>query len=116
MSEIRFTLAAILGMFLLFSTSERAFSFKCQSGEAGQGSCSCKGTADCTDMRHSKMCSGDLECSKGACICTAARVKAPIGGAQSGKVPPDIMRRGVEGEQPTSPAPSEQKEPASQSK
>jgi len=113
MSEIRYTLAAILAVFLLLSTSERAFSFKCQSGTVGQGSCSCSGSNDCTDMRHSKMCSSDLNCSQGACTCTATRVVAPggPGGVQRGPTLPSgaIAPRGIEGEQPTSPAPSEQK-------
>lgn len=117
MSEIiRYTLAAILAMFLLLSISESAFSFKCQSGTVGQGSCSCSGSADCTDMRHSKMCSSDLNCSQGACTCTAARVVAPegTGGVQRGPALPGgaIAPRGIEGEQPTSPPPSGQKDPS----
>jgi len=51
-----------------------AWSFSCQSGTIGQGNCSCSGTADCTDMRHSKMCKTDLSCSQGKCTCTAALV------------------------------------------
>ncbi|ESX82509.1 hypothetical protein X759_05375 [Mesorhizobium sp. LSHC420B00] len=34
-------------------------------------------TADCTDMRHSKMCKGDLNCGSGKCSCTAALVVDP---------------------------------------
>ncbi|MER8403663.1 hypothetical protein [Mesorhizobium sp. M0185] len=57
--------------------ADPAWSFKCQSGTIGQGSCSCSGTADCTDMRHSKMCKGDLNCGSGKCSCTAALVVDP---------------------------------------
>jgi len=62
-----------------------AWSFKCSSGTIGQGTCSCTGTTDCTDMRHSKMCKTDMDCSNGKCSCTAALVADPGTGGTGGK-------------------------------
>ncbi len=111
----RLSLAAGLAMMVVFAATDHAFSFKCQSGTIGQGNCNCSGTADCKDMRHSKMCKSDLNCSQGKCTCTAARVVNPNpagnpvgpkfqgGTIQSGGV---LQHRGVEGEQAPAPAPA----------
>ncbi len=80
MRALAIVLAASSAMALLISSPDPALSFKCQSGTIGQGTCTCSGTSDCTDMRHSKMCKSDLDCSQGSCKCTAALVANPGGG------------------------------------
>lgn len=79
MRMIAVVFAASSAMALLILATDPALSFKCQSGTVGQGSCTCSGTSDCTDMRHSKMCKSDLDCSQGSCKCTAAIVVNPGG-------------------------------------
>jgi hypothetical protein len=69
-----------------------ASAFKCESGSGtifGPAECSCSGTADCKDMRKSKMCKGDLDCKQGKCSCTAALTPADDGG--------EIKKRGTDG-------------------
>jgi hypothetical protein len=82
MYKSRISTALSIGSLLLVLTwSSPGWSFGCDSGKAGKGSCSCNGTSDCTDMRHSGMCGGTLSCSQGKCGCTAAIVvKNPGGG------------------------------------
>jgi hypothetical protein len=79
-------LIAVLVMIFSIATVDTASGFSCPSGKPGQGSCTCQGTADCNDMRHSEMCKGDLTCSQGSCSCTAARA-ATTGPQQGGSDP-----------------------------
>jgi hypothetical protein len=68
-------------IFCLLSAPAQAF--KCASGPGtifSPAECNCKGTADCKDMRKSKLCKGDLNCKKGICTCTAALMPADDGG------------------------------------
>ena len=66
-----------------------AQAFKCESGTGtifSPAECNCKGTADCKDMRKSKMCKGNLDCKKGVCTCTAAALMpADDGGEIKGR-------------------------------
>ena len=87
-STSRFLAALAFGAFCAIAASPAA-AFKCQSGTIGQGTCSCSGTNDCTDMRHSKMCKTDLDCSQGKCSCTAALVADP--GPTGGSIKPKIL-------------------------
>lgn len=75
---------ALLSALVIGLSTPAALSFSCQSGTIGQGSCSCSGSSDCTDMRHSKMCKTDLNCSQGKCSCTAAIVAGGDGGGTKG--------------------------------
>jgi len=79
---------------VLFSGPSLAF--QCQSGTVGQGSCSCSGTDDCKDMRHSKMCKDNLNCTQGKCTCTAALVADP-GPTTGGDVKGTKVLKGLTG-------------------
>ncbi|MER8556045.1 hypothetical protein NKH37_28480 [Mesorhizobium sp. M1217] len=92
MRKLISTTLFVLSLAVAGVAADPAWSFKCQSGTIGQGSCSCSGTADCTDMRHSKMCKGDLNCGSGKCSCTAALVVDP------GPKTPQAQGRRAEGD------------------
>ena len=73
MKKMMLTLSALVTL------ASPAFAFKCGSGAGG--SCACKGSVDCKDMRQSEMCKGDLTCGKGECTCTAALMQTLMPGA-----------------------------------
>ncbi len=107
--------AVVLAAMLLFAATDNAFSFKCDTGKPGKGTCSCSGTADCKDMRHSLMCKSALDCSQGKCTCVAAIVVNPNPGGtpvgpkiQGGMIQQGgvLQHRGVEGEQAPAPVPA----------
>jgi hypothetical protein len=86
MHKLLVTTFAALGVLALAGVvSEPAWSFQCDPGKAGKGTCSCSGTSDCNDMRHSMMCGGSLNCGNGKCTCTAALTADP-GGTKKPKV------------------------------
>ena len=73
-----------------------ATAFKCESGGGtifSPAACSCSGTADCKDMRKSKMCKGDLDCKQGKCSCTAAFMPADDGGEVKGRKTPGKVNK-----------------------
>jgi hypothetical protein len=79
MHKLMLTLASLAALTIMTAP---AAAFKCDSGRPGTGQCSCRGRADCKDMRHSEMCGGSLSCSKGKCTCAAALVEDPDAGGE----------------------------------
>lgn len=86
MRGTRIVLFAATASMLLIAGPQPALSFSCGNGPAKP--CSCEGTADCNDMRHSNLCGTALNCVSGAhgpvCTCLSARVQDPNGGTTGG--------------------------------
>jgi hypothetical protein len=85
MHGIRIVLFAATASMFLLARPQPALSFTCGSG-SGQH-CSCEGTSDCNDMRHSNLCGSSLNCVSGAhgpvCTCVSVRENDP-GGSDTG--------------------------------
>lgn len=82
MPRIRTSSAVSLGLlFLMPAWPNPGWSYRCDSGGPGKGTCYCQGTSDCQEMKNSGMCGSSLDCSQGKCTCTGALIKDPNGGS-----------------------------------
>jgi hypothetical protein len=82
MRGIRIVLFAATASMFFIATPQPALSFACGNGPGK--ACSCEGTADCNDMRHSNLCGTALTCVSGShgpvCTCMSAHEDPPSGG------------------------------------